>query len=67
MLGPSDVGGVCVHAGAGHVTELAAELGLDAPRPRAAPGHAPGLESRLLLLVLLALQVLPVRLGGLTN
>ena len=58
MLGPPDVGGVGVTAGAGHVAELAAQ-GVTAPGGGA---RGASLHRGLLLLVLLALQVLLVGL-----
>jgi len=63
VLGPTYVRGVGVHTGAGHVAQLAPQLGLHPPGPVGGPRLAPGLEGRLLLLVLLALQVLLVCLG----
>ena len=70
MLGPADVCGVGVGSGAGDVTELTAELVLDAAGRAAAASCVAGaaaaalrhLESRLLLLVLLAFQMLLVSL-----
>lgn len=70
MLGPADVCCVGIGPGAGHVTELAAELVLGAPgragtSPSAAAATAAALgylQGRLFLLVLLALQVLLVSL-----
>lgn len=63
MLDSPDVRGVCVGAGAGDVTELAAQRA--AARAAAGRRRAPRrrqLHGRLLLLVLLPLQVLLVRL-----
>ena len=63
MLGAADVGGVGVAASAGDVAELTAQR-VAAARGVRRTGRAGGglLLSRLLLLVLLALQMLTVRL-----
>lgn len=70
MFGSTDVGSVGISTGAGHVTQLAAELVLGVPgqNTSAAPAGAAAaalghLQRRFLLLVLLAFQMLLVSLN----
>lgn len=68
MFGSTDVGSVGISTGAGHVTQLAAELVLGVPgqntsaAPAAAAAALGHLQRRFLLLVLLAFQMLLVSL-----
>lgn len=68
VLGSTDVGSISIGASAGNVTELAAELILSvasqnaAAAPAAATAALGDLQRRLLLLVLLAFEMLLVRL-----